>query len=171
MTVAAKINHRMRRSGLTRGQGAIYALAIDPHNVHCLTESHLDTWWLSLSAEDKAEIYEQRLGDAQERCRFCGCTQARACPGGCGWLDRHHTVCSAPSCAAKYNAQLFRAVFDIDPMAEFHGGAQTVVNRGAAPATSAPVSREQVDHFLRTGEWLSLGELDQFGEEVPDAAL
>lgn len=29
------------------------------------------------------------------RCRACGCTDARACPGGgCWWADAGHTLCS-----------------------------------------------------------------------------
>ena len=28
-------------------------------------------------------------------CRICGCTDERACPGGCHWMDAQHTVCSA----------------------------------------------------------------------------
>lgn len=30
-------------------------------------------------------------------CRVCGCTDARACPGGCAWADAAHTLCT--SCA------------------------------------------------------------------------
>jgi hypothetical protein len=29
------------------------------------------------------------------RCRFCGCREDRACPGGCAWLDVAQTVCTA----------------------------------------------------------------------------
>ena len=28
-------------------------------------------------------------------CRFCGCTEAAACPGGCRWMDAEETLCSA----------------------------------------------------------------------------
>lgn len=28
-------------------------------------------------------------------CRFCGCTDERACRGGCWWADATRTVCSA----------------------------------------------------------------------------
>jgi hypothetical protein len=27
-------------------------------------------------------------------CRVCGCTELRACPGGCCWADPEHTICS-----------------------------------------------------------------------------
>jgi hypothetical protein len=27
-------------------------------------------------------------------CRLCGCTDERACPGGCHWVNREHTLCS-----------------------------------------------------------------------------
>lgn len=28
------------------------------------------------------------------RCRVCGCTDARACPGGCWWVEPTYTLCS-----------------------------------------------------------------------------
>ena len=28
------------------------------------------------------------------RCVVCGCTDARACPGGCAWANSTHTLCS-----------------------------------------------------------------------------
>lgn len=28
-------------------------------------------------------------------CRVCGCTDDRACPGGCSWADARHTICSS----------------------------------------------------------------------------
>ena len=27
-------------------------------------------------------------------CQVCGCTNARACPGGCDWRNKEHTICS-----------------------------------------------------------------------------
>ena len=27
-------------------------------------------------------------------CRVCGCTDARACAGGCYWINPEHTLCS-----------------------------------------------------------------------------
>lgn len=30
---------------------------------------------------------------AKQRCRVCGCTDARACPGGCSWVELD--LCSA----------------------------------------------------------------------------
>lgn len=32
-------------------------------------------------------------------CRACGCTDERACEGGCAWVDVDHTLCS--TCAAR----------------------------------------------------------------------
>jgi hypothetical protein len=32
-------------------------------------------------------------------CRVCGCTDLRACPGGCRWADKEHTVCT--QCVAR----------------------------------------------------------------------
>lgn len=28
-------------------------------------------------------------------CRWCGCTDRAACDGGCSWVDKRHTLCSA----------------------------------------------------------------------------
>jgi len=32
-------------------------------------------------------------GGLEERCRSCGCTEERACPGGCAWVEPG--LCSA----------------------------------------------------------------------------
>lgn len=34
------------------------------------------------------------------KCRFCGCTDERACPGGCAWVAPG--VCSNPECIEGY---------------------------------------------------------------------
>ncbi len=31
----------------------------------------------------------------EEMCQMCGCTTTFGCPGGCGWVNRQHTLCSA----------------------------------------------------------------------------
>lgn len=59
--------------------------------------SHLD--WL----ERRASLgYEELPGPTPGVCRYCRCTEARACEGGCRWLFPEHTVCSAPACEAKF---------------------------------------------------------------------
>ena len=35
-------------------------------------------------------------------CRFCGCTDARACRPPCFWIDELRTVCSSRPCVDKY---------------------------------------------------------------------
>ena len=155
MTIAARMNHHMRERGIKRGAGAIYALAVDPHNVHCLTESDLDTWWTSLPPEEKAEIYEERLGPSVESCKYCGCTQARACVTNglaCSWLNAQHTVCSAPACAQAHVSAMLGEIF--------HGGPQKV----AVP------SLRRIDEALRTVDWLGIGD-DVATKEVDIAAL
>jgi hypothetical protein len=42
------------------------------------------------------------------RCRYCRCTDARACDEGCAWLDRHGTVCSSPECVQRWAFALAR---------------------------------------------------------------
>ena len=46
------------------------------------------------------ELAARKLGERQLPPRFygtcarCGCTDERACEGGCSWADREHTVCT-----------------------------------------------------------------------------
>ncbi len=62
MTTAAAITNSLAEKSIVRdGEGAIYALAIDDYNAHCLTESTLDTWWANLSPEDKGDIFMLHL--------------------------------------------------------------------------------------------------------------
>ena len=35
-------------------------------------------------------------------CRYCGCTEERACGGGCWWVDVYRTVCSSSVCVERY---------------------------------------------------------------------
>jgi hypothetical protein len=36
------------------------------------------------------------------RCRYCKCTDARACEDGCSWYDLQHTVCDTTACVDKF---------------------------------------------------------------------
>jgi hypothetical protein len=60
-TIAQRMTKRMEAEGRRRSKDSIYAVVSDEHNVHCLTESHLDVWWASLKPEDKAALYELHL--------------------------------------------------------------------------------------------------------------
>lgn len=51
----------MKQTGRKPGPGSILTVVMDDHNVHCLTETHLDTWWASLPPAEKAEIYDASL--------------------------------------------------------------------------------------------------------------
>jgi hypothetical protein len=42
------------------------------------------------------------------RCRFCRCTDQRACPEGCGWYDSRATVCDSPVCVARFRLAVAR---------------------------------------------------------------
>lgn len=42
-------------------------------------------------------VYVENGGSRQPvagECRFCGCTEERACYGGCSWANATRTVCS-----------------------------------------------------------------------------
>lgn len=116
MTRAAKIDAHLKRANRADNPNAVRIVVLDGPRALCLNEAMLDTWWAALPAVTKAEIYELTLGDEQERCIHCGCTQNRACPGGCAWLDTNHTVCSAKPCAAKYKASLIASLADSTPL-------------------------------------------------------
>ena len=64
MTTAQRITKRMEATGRRRSKNSIYAIVSDEHNVHRLTEAHLDAWWESLKPEDKAALYELHLDGA-----------------------------------------------------------------------------------------------------------
>ena len=95
----------LRNKGIPVRPESILSIVTDAHSVHCLTEAHLDTWWASLAPELKAEIYEAALGPAVESCAYCGCTEQRACPDGCGWFDANHTVCTSNACVQRFLAE------------------------------------------------------------------
>lgn len=62
------------------------------------------------------------------RCRWCGCTDERACAAGCAWADRAHTLCS--ECAAfdhlvrARSAGVRKAVVEM-----FHEGIDAITRR------------------------------------------
>lgn len=60
--------------------------------------SHMD--W----QEGRAGLAYEEIPAPSGVCRFCLCTEHRACPGGCQWLDADATICSAPACEARFRA-------------------------------------------------------------------
>jgi hypothetical protein len=44
------------------------------------------------------------------RCRYCSCTEDRACDAGCWWYDEEQTVCSSETCVARFRAALAETV-------------------------------------------------------------
>lgn len=56
-------------------------------------------------AEGRAGLgYEEIQGLISGICRYCKCTDRRACRNGCAWLDPERTVCSSTRCWAKFLA-------------------------------------------------------------------
>jgi len=51
---------------------------------------------VNVSADGKASAKKKAKAGT---CRVCGCTDNRACKGGCSWVDKTHTLCS--TCAEK----------------------------------------------------------------------
>jgi hypothetical protein len=61
--IAAALTANLAAARIERsGDCAVYALAIDAHNVHPMTEPMLDAWWANLTPEQKGEIYDRDLG-------------------------------------------------------------------------------------------------------------
>ena len=148
MTTARKIDAHLQ-ARRANNPNAVRVIVLDGDTVHCLNEGLLDTWWNALPPVVKAEIYELSLGDEAERCIHCGCTQQRACPGGCAWLDAKHTVCSAIPCATKHIASMRASLADSMPLDRFLAECDSTVasmSRAAiATATRLLAERGGVD--------------------------
>jgi hypothetical protein len=39
-------------------------------------------------------------------CRFCGCTEGRACVDGCSWANEEETICNSQQCLARFRAEI-----------------------------------------------------------------
>jgi hypothetical protein len=66
------------------------------HRAGVVHFSHRD--WV----EGRARLaYEEIPYPHRGVCRYCGCTERRACVGGCGWADLYRTVCSSAACLEK----------------------------------------------------------------------
>jgi len=99
--LVASISMQERLLG-AHGEPAIEAVFIGPRlaleNFTSVVHiSHRD--WLERRA---GLAYEELPGCVPGMCRYCKCTEARACPGGCAWLYPERTVCSSPACEAKF---------------------------------------------------------------------
>lgn len=62
MNIAAKFRERQLANGSAPFPQAILTVAMDQHNVHCMTEGMLDEWFRSLPAAEKAVIFDAHLG-------------------------------------------------------------------------------------------------------------
>jgi hypothetical protein len=61
MTTAKRLHKRMAELGTKPSPETTLTIVTDDHNVHCLTEADLDTWWHSLKPHEKADVYERDL--------------------------------------------------------------------------------------------------------------
>lgn len=54
-------------------------------------------------------------------CRFCACTEDRACQGGCAWISKEHNVCTTcafdrlPDLTPEERAVAVRVLYNVDP--------------------------------------------------------
>jgi hypothetical protein len=77
--------------------GEMHRVLVVPEIVHV---SHRD--WI----EGRVGLaYDELPYPPRGVCRFCLCTENRACAGGCAWLDIDATACSAPACKEKFWAE------------------------------------------------------------------
>ena len=58
MSIANGITAHMNELGRTRTPNGIFAIIADEHNVHCMNEPMLDSWWNSLTPQIKGSIFE-----------------------------------------------------------------------------------------------------------------
>ena len=122
MKTANAIAASLENRGVIPTEQTIRVVAFDGDQILCLTEATLDTWWANLDPTRKAELYEADLeGEIRDEsaeaagddgavfqsgvCRYCRCTDARACWPPCCWIDQAHTVCSADDCVLKYETE------------------------------------------------------------------
>jgi hypothetical protein len=89
--------------GIAAGEGCDYL----PLLVRLANRLNCDARWLVTGRAPGVSAGEPwRVGDPTPpplparpsrpgTCRYCGCSDDRACPGGCGWVDEIHTICSA----------------------------------------------------------------------------
>jgi hypothetical protein len=83
-----------------------------------------DTQVMDLTAEED-ELRSALRADPEgtcRTCRICGCTDDRACPGGCTWADPWHTLCS--TCEAEIAAAVEAQSAAIPPRSPEPGHAQ-----------------------------------------------
>lgn len=67
-------------------------LSFDPLSSSTAPPEQMQTA-IALTDEGRSKL--ARLCDLQTGiCRECSCTDARACEGGCSWVDAAHTLCS-----------------------------------------------------------------------------
>lgn len=68
------------------------------------------------AAEIVAELARHRVNYGERTCVVCGCTDSRACAGGCSWVETHPAtptgVCS--TCAGAALAQLIKSCLKTD---------------------------------------------------------
>lgn len=64
----------------------------------------------------------QIMNSRSRACRACGCTELRACPGGCWWvlLDVHSPsgICSTCAEQIEWHPALLRAIGFDDPVSQ-----------------------------------------------------
>lgn len=70
--------------------------------------AHRDAWYMrnelqALSVQARAAIkkLESPAKATSGVCRFCGCTEERACNPPCSWVDKNRTICSSVDCMAR----------------------------------------------------------------------
>lgn len=110
----------MREPG-ARGEQSIDAVIVIPNpqpdwpRFMCVERivhiSHRD--WL----EGRAGLaYEELPHPPHGVCRYCRCTTARACAGGCAWVDIACTVCSSEACVAQWKVDAIER--DLEELSE-----------------------------------------------------
>lgn len=91
---------RQRRTQIRTANGGMGSI-LTPLDQEPPTEDEIEMFSLLIAAatedaavlDDPDHVSEAVLGEATRKCRTCGCSQYRACAGGCWWVEED--LCSA----------------------------------------------------------------------------
>ena len=79
----------------------------------------------------------------QLACRICGCTDDRACPGGCSWISREPPLCS--SCVGAEDFAEFSGQVEFENETGLYGAERCPAS--ATPALHMPIYVDETSGY------------------------
>lgn len=86
------------RAGMLPAKNGVNTVVIEDEGRRVFTVVLVRGIALGEDIQTLAENHEADLKGAM-MCRYCGCTEDHACPGGCSWIAED--CCSHPACMAR----------------------------------------------------------------------